>query len=429
MKKHLFSLVIIFGFISSCVYTQTDTIKIYTMYFEPAILTISPGHKVVWINKSNDDHTSSSGTNCNKDGKWHSGYISHNQTFSYVFDTVGTFNYFCVPHCFSGMKGIIIVKENETPSKETKEFKKKENDLEMKGALKSSPNFKGLDIINAVTAKTLDKGVLDFTIYHRFGDLTGNNGGSQLFFGLDYIRDIRFAFAYGLTKRILIGLGRSKGDWYNSPYQIVRNLYDGSVKINICTQNSNNNNFSISIYANTVYSAMKSQDIQGSEANFQFFTDRFSHSIQMIASHDFSKYLSLQIMPIYLRRNWVDSHSEITMNEMNLFSLGAGFRWEFSNRIAIIAEYFYTFSDYRKKNKHIFSNPLAIGLEINTGGHIFHINLSNSTGIIPNTFIPYTTSSWLKNGVRLGFSISRKFTLGKKIFYSRYRKKHKLIVQ
>lgn len=405
VKKHIFSLVIIFFTLNF--YAQTDTVWIYNMSFEPVVLTISSGDKVVWVNKSNIDHTITSGGDCTKDGKWNSGYFGHNQSYSYIFDSVGTYNYFCIPHCLSGMKGVIIIKENKVPTKENKELKKKE----IEGKLNSSPNFKSLDIINAVTTKTLDKGVLDFTIYHRFGDLSGNNGGSQLFFGLDYIRDIRFAFAYGFSKKITIGIGRSKGDWYNAPYQIIKNLYDGSIKFRICSQETNNRKFpfSVSAYANTVYSAMKNQNIEGSEANFKSFMDRFSLSFQLIISHDFSKYLSLQLMPVYLRRNWAKSNPLLGVDEKDLLSVGIGARWEFSDRIAIIAEYFFTFSDYRHKNKDVFSNPLAIGVEINTGGHIFHINLSNATGIIPNTFIPYTTSSWLKNGFRLGFSISRKF--------------------
>lgn len=416
--KIFISAIFLFQFFTTNIYSQTDTISIYNMSFEPASLTISAGEKVVWINKSTMDHTCTSGTNCSKDGKWNSGYLSQYQSFSYVFDSVGTYNYFCIPHCLSGMKGVIIVKEN--PPKENTGLKKKadeEHPEENKEKPKPTPNFKGLDIINAVTTKTLDKGILDFTIYHRFDDLTGVNGGPQVFFGLDNIRDFRMALAYGLVKNVTIGVGRSKGDWFNAPYQEVKNLYDGSVKIRICSQDTSNKKFpfSVAVYANTVYTAMQSQNLQGSEADFQHFSDRFSHSVQVIVSHDFLKHLSLQLMPVYLRRNWVNTYTMgMSMDELDLFSLGGGARWGFSDRFGIVAEYFYVFSDYRQKNKDVFSNPLAVGCEINTGGHIFHINLSNATGIIPNTFIPYTTSSWLKNGFRLGFSISRKFITNKK---------------
>jgi|GEM_PF-187254 len=417
MKKKMFLLIVLSHAIAFGLCAQIDTVRIYNMFFEPATLTISSGEKVVWINKSNGEHTSTSGDNCAKNGKWNSGYLSEGQSFSYTFDSVGSYNYFCIPHCLSGMKGVIEVKESLGPLK--KKAAEKINDAQVKDqgrSQKSNPEFKGSEIINAVTAKSLDKGILDFTIFHRFDDMTGDKGGSQVLFGLDNIRDVRLALSYGIMRNVTIGIGRSKGDWFNAPYQEVKNLYDGSVKIHLCSQDTNHKKipFSIAIYANTVYTAMKSQDIEDSETNFKHFTDRFSHSCQIIFSHDFPKHLSLQLMPVYLRRNWVNNCPETRMDELDLFSLGGGARWGFSDRFAIIAEYFYVFSDYRQKNKDLFSNPLAVGFEINTGAHIFHINLSNATGIIPNTFIPYTTSSWLKNGFRLGFSISRKFVLIRK---------------
>jgi hypothetical protein len=57
---------------------------------------------------------------------------------------------------------------------------------------------------------------------------------------------------------------------------------------------------------------------------------------------------------------------------------------------------------------------LAIGVEIETGGHVFHINFTNAAGIIENNYIPNTTDSWLKGGYKFGFNISRVFNLGGK---------------
>jgi hypothetical protein len=195
----------------------------------------------------------------------------------------------------------------------------------------------------------------------------------------------------------------------------VRNIYDGSVKVAVCRQQNEHNKIplSVTLYGNTAYSAMNKLDVEGSEANFKNNSNRFSYSAQAIIAHDFKKFLSVQVMPVYVRRNWINT-STGGKDEPDFFSLGGGIRWGFSQRIALVAEYFHTFSMYRQANPDIFFDPLAIGLEINTGGHIFHINLSNATGLIPNTYLPYTTSSWLKNGFRLGFSISRKFVLDKK---------------
>lgn len=404
-------LLVLFSFFILATQAQTDTVEMRNMSFNPPRLTIRKGTTVVWMNKTNQDHTSTSGTDCAKDGKWDSGYINEGKSYSRTFNEEGNFSYFCTPHCLSGMKGMIVVKAAGAAPPDT--LKKKEALNPKAENKKSQPGFKGLDVINAVTANTLGKNILDFTIYHRFDNLTGPRGGAQTFFGLDNIRDIRLSLAYGLTKNITIGIARSKGDWFNSPYQEVRNLYDGSIKIKVCSQDTGRGSFplSIALYGNTVYTAMRSQEVEGSEGTFQHTSDRYSYSAQAIIAHSFKKCLSLQVMPVYLRRNWVNTFSK---DELDLFSLGGGLRWGFSERFAIIAEYFHPFSNYRQKNKDVFSDPLAVGVEINTGGHVFHINLSNATGLIPNTYLPYTTASWLKNGFRLGFSISRKFVLDKK---------------
>jgi hypothetical protein len=78
--------------------------------------------------------------------------------------------------------------------------------------------------------------------------------------------------------------------------------------------------------------------------------------------------------------------------------------------MALIVDYFHNFSEYRTNNKSTpFYNPLAIGLEMETGGHVFHMNFTNNGGISENNFIPNTTSSWLKGEFKFGFNISRVF--------------------
>jgi hypothetical protein len=55
-----------------------------------------------------------------------------------------------------------------------------------------------------------------------------------------------------------------------------------------------------------------------------------------------------------------------------------------------------------------------LGIDIETGGHVFQVSLSNSQGIIEQFFIPQTTGDWLKQGMRLGFNIVRVFSFNKK---------------
>ena len=91
--------------------------------------------------------------------------------------------------------------------------------------------FMSSRIINGHSVETLRKGVLEFRVEHRFGDIAGSNGGVQTLFGLDNSSDIRIAFEYGITDKLMVGIGRSKGT--GNPYSA---LMDGFVKYRVLHQ-------------------------------------------------------------------------------------------------------------------------------------------------------------------------------------------------
>jgi len=136
---------------------------------------------------------------------------------------------------------------------------------------------------------------------------------------------------------------------------------------------------------------------------------------QAILDRKFGERLSLTLSPTYVHRNRVGY-----MDENNMFALGGSGRIKLSKRLAFIAEYYVPFrsqssKDYYKSQGVEFFNPLGAGLEIETGGHVFSVNFTNSTAILENQFIPETRSSWLQGQFRWGFNISRRFSLfGKK---------------
>jgi plastocyanin len=106
LKSILF---LLFFFIVISLTAQVDTIHISSFTFEPENITVQTGDTLIWINMSNTVHTTTSGENCKKDGKWNSGELKFNETFRYVFKKPGKFPYFCIPHCEMGMRGSIIV--------------------------------------------------------------------------------------------------------------------------------------------------------------------------------------------------------------------------------------------------------------------------------------------------------------------------------
>ena len=258
--------------------------------------------------------------------------------------------------------------------------------------------FKSTYLINAQTNETVKRGTLDFRITHRFGDVAGSSGGVHNFYGFDNASNIRFSFDYGITDRLQVGIGRSK----------INENIDASVKYKIMEQVEHGFPVSIVGYANVVCTPKL-------DLNNEFLDplNRLSFSYQLIATSKISRYLSLELLPTYVHRNMV--HAAVnTINgaaETNdIFSMGVVGRLKVTRSMALIAEFFYTASAFRMNNpSNPYYMPLGVGIEIETGGHVFQFNLTNGEGIVNQDFIIASPDSWLKGQYKLGFTISRVF--------------------
>jgi len=274
--------------------------------------------------------------------------------------------------------------------------------------------FKESRIINLQTTETVKAKTLVFNISHLFGNIgVQSNGGVHTLYGLDNISDIRLGFDYGITNDLTVGIGRSRQS----------EMIDGLVKYRICTQTTDNH-FPVSLVLygdmgfspqtdNVFYSGL-SPTADFTKSNLQ----RFSYVSELIIARKFGSKFSMELVPTYQHRNYVlasinPNNGAAETND--LFAMATGFRLKITNRFLIIGDYFYTFSKYRTNNSaNPFYNPMSIGVEIETGGHVFHLSLTNCSGIIENNFLPKTTDSWLKGGFKLGFNISRVFNVGKR---------------
>lgn len=428
MRKYNFLLlfIAIFYIGVNAAFAQTVTVKIVGMTFEPATLHIKPGTTVVWVNPTDVLHTSTSGTDCSSpDGKWNSGYLKQGQSFKHTFSTPGSYPYFCMPHCLSGMKGLITVSGGEKKTEQNvagaKGGKTKEpaNTSKNTSDTAAAPEvyaqiFADTRVINAQSTETLGKHIMDVRISHRFGDVMPPYGGFHYFYGLDNIQDVRIAVEYGITDDLMVGIGRSKGNYDNTITQTqIHELYDGLIKYRILRQKTDGSMLvSLTIHGDVVYTSMPTDTAAHSEAHFASAWNRFSFALDAPIGRKFSDKLSLEIIPVYVRRNWARAYFG---DLPDLFALGVGGKYMFNDHLGIVVDYFHPFSQYRQNNSSLYFDPLAIGLLIHTGGHEFTINFSNSMGTIENTFIPYTTKSWLKGQFRLGFTISRKFAIRKKV--------------
>ena len=274
--------------------------------------------------------------------------------------------------------------------------------------------FKGSKIINCQTTETIKKGTMAFNICHRFGNIgVASNGGGHTLYGLDNVSDIRFGFDFGLTDNLTIGIGRSKQS----------ELIDGLLEYRILTQTQDNHiPISLAFYGDVSYNPQKAEAFYSGmapvTAENPFKQDdihRFSYTSQLIIARKFGSRFSMEILPTYQHRNFVLKNIDpdnLKEESNDLFAVGGGFRFKFTKRFSFICDYFYTFSDFRTNNSAMpYYNPLAIGFEIETGGHVFHLNFTNASGIIENNFLPNTADSWGKGGFKFGFNISRVFNV------------------
>lgn len=244
--------------------------------------------------------------------------------------------------------------------------------------------FETSRLVNAATTETLRKKQLDFRITHRFGNVAGTGHGINNFFGLDEASNIRIALEYGITDRLTVGGGRSK----------INALLDGFVKYKLFRQTTDNKMpVSVALMGTAGYDSKESPEKK---------LNRLSYNLQAIIARKLNNSFSVELIPLLLHRNLVDFG-----DQNNLFALGAGGRIALSRSSSIVIDYYHIFSEYRKNRD--FYPPLGIGYEINTGGHTFHMNFTNATGIVENQFISDTRESWLDGHFKWGFNISRIF--------------------
>lgn len=258
----------------------------------------------------------------------------------------------------------------------------------------SIATFKYTRIINTQTTEVLGKRTLDVLISHRFGNL--NAGGNDLW-GLDGPANIRLALEYSYDGRLMAGFGRSS-------YQ---KMFDGFLKYRLLRQTVDNKMpLSITLYSSMFYTALKDENRhQNGFDKYQFTADRLSFVNQILIARKFSSRLSLQIAPVFVHYNIVEK----IRDRNDVYALSAGGRFKVTKRLAITSEYVWRINDDYDENKNYDS--FGAGFDIETGGHVFQIHLTNSFGISDNQYIAFTSTKWNNMGIRIGYNLSRVFTL------------------
>ena len=255
--------------------------------------------------------------------------------------------------------------------------------------------FKSSRVINGQSMEFIGKGVLDTRILHRFGYV---NTGFENLFGLDQA-SMRFGFDYGVTKDLTVGIGRSTFD----------KEWDGFIKYRPIQQSVGGKHPSpVSVVLVTGMTCISKKWDDPNRTNY--FSSRLGYYNEVIVGRKFNENLSLQIAPTHVHINLVEGKDYTN----DFFAIGLGGRYKLSKRTAFVVDYHYLIKSGKDMSQfENMKNPLAIGFDIETGGHVFQLHFSNSNGMNEKAFITNTTRTWGKGEVSFGFNLSRVFTVKK----------------
>ena len=252
--------------------------------------------------------------------------------------------------------------------------------------------FKSSRVIMSQSMEMLRPGVLDFRILHRFGRV---NGGAYEFFGLDGPATVRLGLDYGISNRLGVGIGRST---FNKEL-------DGFVKYRAIQQATGPkaSPLSLVLVAGSTITTLKWAD--PTRANY--FSSRVAYYGQAIIGRKFSEGVSIQVMPSMLHRNLVPKKTDPN----DLYAAGIGGRFKLSTRVSFNIDYHYVINQGDSSAMH---NPLSVGFDLETGGHVFQLHFTNSKGMNERAFLAATEYKWGDGDIFFGFNISRSFQIKKK---------------
>lgn len=247
-----------------------------------------------------------------------------------------------------------------------------------------SAAFKGLKIVNFESTKLVAKDELNFIVSHRFGSL---KNGIDTFFGLDEAVT-RLNFVYGITDAINIGASRSS----------FLKIFDVSIKYRLLRQEENGFPFTIVGYNSIQINTALDKD----NLPLLKFKNRLGYTTQLLISRKVNTNLSLELAPTFFHDNFV----VVDAQNNSQYAVGIGGRYKLSNRWSLNADYGLHLN---RATNSPFVNPLSIGVDLETGGHVFQMHFTNSQAMNENGFLGQANGDWSDGDIYFGFNLSRTF--------------------
>ena len=244
-------------------------------------------------------------------------------------------------------------------------------------------------IINTASVTNLDRRNLNFTIMHVFGIAT--NGVTDLF-GLDGAANIRFGLDYGVTDWLSVGVGRSRYD----------KLVDGRFKLNVLKQRRGGSPLAIAVRASGGIATVKN----GLDA-----VGKMNYLASALIARKIGRRVSLQLTPMYSHFNTVfrslDANDSIINERNDHVAVSVGARLLITQQVALTAEFTPVIGDRSDGT----TDAMAIGVDLETGGHVFQLFLTTSQWLTEQHMIARNFDDAFDGDIRLGFNVNRVFAL------------------
>lgn len=252
--------------------------------------------------------------------------------------------------------------------------------------------FKTTRLVTGQTVETKSARELEFIFAHRFGPVSG---GAYELFGLDQAF-VRLGLEYGITDRLGVGFGRNSVD----------KTMDAYLRYKLLRQSTGERNMPVTITA-FGNAAIRLSPRSADSPTPITTQDRLSYTVQALIARKFNEKLSLQLMPSWVHRNTVDQ--DVELNDQ--LAVGVGGRYKITGSVALTSEYYYRLN---VPEGNPYYNSFGLGVDIETGGHVFQLIISNSQGLTERAFIAETTGQWSEGDLHLGFNVTRTFQFRKK---------------
>lgn len=239
------------------------------------------------------------------------------------------------------------------------------------------------------TIEPLAKGEMHYAIMHAFGEVSN---GWRNFYGIDNGANIRFSLEYGFTERLSTWIGRSGQDKVfeaGARYVVLRQMTSGDMPI------------SLGINGNI---GLNSSDLNAFVAQEYEFYERVSYFVSMPIARKESDRLSYQLAPMFAHFNRVGTEIAIPLNENTYFGVGTSLRYKLRGRLALTGQYVY------KANRDVADN-FGIGLDIETGGHVFQLFFTTTQSLTDQYVLASDNGNPLDGGFRFGFNVNRLFSI------------------